>query len=69
MVAAASALGVVFFLLLWASNLEAEYLNLGTLIGRDEREPHFRVLPLGVALGALAALLAGLGYAIGRRTA
>jgi hypothetical protein len=66
--AAASALGAALFLLLWSSSLEAEYVNVGTLLGRDDQEPSVRVLSLGLALSFLAGLLALAGFALGRRS-
>ena len=66
-VSAVAALGAAFVLLLWASGLEAEHLNVGTLLGREDEGPRVGLLPLGVALGAAAALLALAGFAFSRR--
>jgi hypothetical protein len=48
-------LGGAFFLLLWRSDLEAERLNVGTLLGRDDPDPTVSLLTVGLVLIALAA--------------
>jgi hypothetical protein len=64
--AAAFAAGAAFFLLLEASHLEAERLNLGTLVGRADREPVVELWWVGLTLGALAVVLAAVARALPR---
>jgi hypothetical protein len=55
--ATALALGAAFLLLLEASNLEAEYINLGTVLGRDDPDPQLDLLWSGIVLAVLAGAL------------
>jgi hypothetical protein len=48
------AVGAVFFLFLERSHLEAEHLNLVTLVGRDNPDPQIDLLIVGIALGLAA---------------
>jgi hypothetical protein len=61
------ALGAAFLLLVKWSDLEAEYINLGTLVGRDDPGPKVDLLWAGIALALLSCALAVLAVRLGRR--
>ena len=56
-----------FLLLLKASDLEAESINVGTVLGRADPEPTVDLLWAGLAVVALAVALALVGLALPRR--
>jgi hypothetical protein len=60
------AVGAGFFLLLERSGLEAERLNVGTLLGRNDPSPQVELWTLGIVLGVAAFLAAGAALALGR---
>ena len=48
--------GAAFFLLLEGTKLEAERLNLGTLLGRDDPDPKIELWIVGIILGVAACI-------------
>jgi len=65
--ATALALGAAFLLLLEWRQLEAEAVNLGTLVGRDDPGPTIDLLWAGIVLAAVAAAVLLLARRLSRR--
>ena len=61
------ALAAAFFALLWASELEADYVNVGTLLGRDTGEPRISTLAAAGILAAVGLFLVLVGRGLRRR--
>ena len=61
------ALTAVFFALVWASELEADYVNVGTVLGRDTGEPRISTLAAAAILGGVALMLVVIGRGLRRR--
>ncbi len=66
-VAAALALGAAFLLLVRWSELEADYVDLGVLLGSDDPGPKIDLLWAGMVLALLAVALLMLARRRGRR--
>ena len=60
------AVGAAFFLFLERSHLEAERLNLGTLLGRDDPGPQIDLLIVGIVFGVAALAAAAVAFALRR---
>jgi ABC-type Fe3+ transport system permease subunit len=67
-VAALLALVAAFFVLLWWSELEADYVNVGTVLGKDDPDPRISTLTVGIVFAVLAALVALVGFSLRRRS-
>ena len=65
-VATALGIGAAFLLLLEWSHLEAESINLGTLVGRDDPGPQIDLLWAGIVLALLALAVLMLAGRLGR---
>jgi hypothetical protein len=48
------------------SHLEAERLNVGTLLGRDDPDPQIDPLIVGIVLGVAACVAAAAAFALRR---
>ena len=47
----------VFMIWVGASDLEADYVNVGTILGRDTQEPRVRTVTIGAVVLAVSALI------------
>jgi hypothetical protein len=53
--------------LLAASGLEADQINLGRVFGRDRSDPRIGTLPLGLGMLLIAVVLGGIALRLRRR--
>lgn len=60
------AVAAVFWFLLEGSGLEAERLNVGTLLGRDEPDPQVELWVVGLIFGVLAVVTAAAAIGFSR---
>ena len=61
------ALLAIFFALMWASELEADFINVGTALGRDTAGPRVSTLVAAAAVGGAAVILVLVGRRLRRR--